>query len=271
MNLASIITLLGGLAFFLFGMSLMGDSLKKVAGGKLETTLGRLTSTPLKGVLLGAFVTAVIQSSSATTVMVVGFVNSGLMTLRQAINRLVFEGLLIRKKGYGTTVAPQNVMSNARNWMSFSQEMHAQGMVVQNFELHISRKHPSQEAAAFLNAPEGTKLLCLERLRGRPGLPFVYFISYFNPAIPMTGEEDMAMPLYENLQKNYGIVVKTSREQIYARAASPDLADKLDISEGAPILVRKRFVLDVNDKPVEYNIGYYRADSFTYSIEFTND
>ena len=79
------------------------------------------------------------------------------------------------------------------------------------------------------------------------------------------------MPLYENLQKNSGIVVKTSREQIYARAASPDLADKLDISEGAPILVRKRFVLDVNDKPVEYNIGYYRADSFTYSIEFTND
>ena len=85
MNLASIITLLGGLAFFLFGMSLMGDSLKKVAGGKLETTLGRLTSTPLKGVLLGAFVTAVIQSSSATTVMVVGFVNSGIMQLPQAI------------------------------------------------------------------------------------------------------------------------------------------------------------------------------------------
>ena len=60
-------------------------------------------------------------------------------TLRQAINRLVFEGLLIRKKGYGTTVAPQNVMSNARNWMSFSQEMHAQGMVVQNFELRPPR------------------------------------------------------------------------------------------------------------------------------------
>ena len=85
MNVASIITLLGGLAFFLFGMSLMGDALKKVAGGKLETTLGRLTSTPLKGVLLGAFVTAVIQSSSATTVMVVGFVNSGIMQLPQAI------------------------------------------------------------------------------------------------------------------------------------------------------------------------------------------
>ena len=176
----------------------------------------------------------------------------------------------IRKKGYGTTVAPQNVMSNARNWMSFSQEMHAQGMVVQNFELHISRKTPPAEASEFLNAPEGARLLCLERLRGRPNLPFVYFISYFNPAIPMTGEEDMALPLYENLRKNYGIVVKTSREMVYARSANAELAEKLDINEGEPILVRKRFVLDVNDTPVEYNIGYYRADSFTYSIEFIN-
>lgn len=192
-------------------------------------------------------------------------------TLRQAINRLVFEGLLVRKKGYGTTVAPQNVMSNARNWMSFSQEMHALGMVVQNFELHISRKSPPKEAAEFLDAPDGEKLLCLERLRGRPGLPFVYFISYFNPAIPMTGEEDMSTPLYENLNRNYGILVKTSRERIYARSASPELAEKLDIAPGDPILVRKRFVLDIHERPVEYNIGYYRADSFTYTIEFTNE
>lgn len=191
-------------------------------------------------------------------------------TLRQAINKLVFEGLLIRKKGYGTTVAPQNVMSNARNWMSFSQEMHAQGMVVQNFELHVSRKAAPTEAAEFLGAAEGEKLLCLERLRGRPGLPFVYFISYFNPAIPMTGEEDMTVPLYENLRKNYGIVVKTSREMICARSANAELAGKLDIKEGDPMLVRKRFVLDAEDKPVEYNVGYYRADSFTYSIEFIN-
>lgn len=85
MNAAAVVTLLGGLAFFLFGMSLMGDALKKVAGGRLETTLGRLTASPLRGVLLGTLVTAVIQSSSATTVMTVGFVNSGVMTLARAI------------------------------------------------------------------------------------------------------------------------------------------------------------------------------------------
>ena len=80
-----VLTLLSGVALFLFGMSLMGDGLKKVAGNKLEVILYKLTSNPIKGILLGAGVTAVIQSSSATTVMVVGFVNSGMMKVAQAI------------------------------------------------------------------------------------------------------------------------------------------------------------------------------------------
>ena len=85
MDIANTIALLGGLAFFLFGMTLLGDGLKRVAGKKLEIILGKLTSTTFRGVLLGTLVTALIQSSSATTVMVVGFVNSGLMKLTNAI------------------------------------------------------------------------------------------------------------------------------------------------------------------------------------------
>lgn len=85
MAIANTIALLGGLAFFLFGMSLLGEGLKRVAGSKLEVILAKLTSTTFKGVLLGTLVTAVIQSSSATTVMVVGFVNSGIMKLANAI------------------------------------------------------------------------------------------------------------------------------------------------------------------------------------------
>jgi phosphate:Na+ symporter len=85
MEVSNLISLLSGVALFLFGMSLMGDGLKMVAGNKLEMLLYRLTNTPLKGVLLGTGVTAVIQSSSATSVMVVGFVNSGMIKLRQAI------------------------------------------------------------------------------------------------------------------------------------------------------------------------------------------
>lgn len=86
MGIANVLALLGGVALFLFGMSLMGDGLKKVAGNKLELVLWKLTGTPIKGILLGTVVTAVVQSSSATSAMVVGFVNSAMMTVAQAIS-----------------------------------------------------------------------------------------------------------------------------------------------------------------------------------------
>ncbi|MDD5948688.1 MAG: Na/Pi cotransporter family protein [Lachnospiraceae bacterium] len=97
MDFFSVLTMFGGLALFLYGMNLMGDGLAKVSGGKLEGILARLTSSPIKAVILGAGVTAVIQSSSATTVMVVGFVNSGIMTLHQAVG-------IIMGANVGTTV-----------------------------------------------------------------------------------------------------------------------------------------------------------------------
>ena len=97
MDLFDVLTLLGGLSLFLFGMNLMGASLEKRAGSSLKILLGKLTSRKILGFLTGMGVTAVIQSSSATTVMVVGFVNSGLMTLRQAIN-------VIMGANVGTTV-----------------------------------------------------------------------------------------------------------------------------------------------------------------------
>lgn len=91
------LNMFGGLAFFLYGMSVMGEGLEKQSGGSLTTLLGKMTSNPVKGVALGAAVTAVIQSSSATTVMVVGFVNSGIMQLRQALS-------IIMGANVGTTI-----------------------------------------------------------------------------------------------------------------------------------------------------------------------
>ena len=95
-----VLTLLSGVALFLYGMSLMGDGLKRVAGNQLELVLYKLTNTPIKGVLLGTIVTAIIQSSSATTVMVVGFVNSGMMKVAQAIG-------IIMGANIGTTITGQ--------------------------------------------------------------------------------------------------------------------------------------------------------------------
>ncbi len=97
MDLFDILALIGGLALFLFGMQLMGDALEKKAGGQLKAILSTMTSSKLRGFLLGLGVTAIIQSSSATTVMVVGFVNSGIMSLHQAIS-------IIMGANIGTTV-----------------------------------------------------------------------------------------------------------------------------------------------------------------------
>ncbi len=114
MGVSNGITLLGGVALFLFGMSLMGEGLKRVAGSRMELVLYRLAGTPLKGVLLGAGVTAVIQSSSATSVMVVGFVNSGMMKLEQAIS--VIHGALIGTSVTGWLIALGSLQGHG--WVS---------------------------------------------------------------------------------------------------------------------------------------------------------
>ena len=97
MNIFDILKMLGGLCLFMFGMNFMGESLERRAGGSLKNLLGKLTDSRIKGFLTGMGITAVIQSSSATTVMVVGFVNAGIMKLSQAVG-------VIMGANVGTTV-----------------------------------------------------------------------------------------------------------------------------------------------------------------------
>ena len=103
-----IMKLMGGLGLFIYGMKLMGDGLENAAGDGLKKILEKVTSNPIKAVLVGAIVTAVIQSSSATTVMVVGFVNAGIMSLSQAIG-------IIMGANIGTTVTAQLVSFKLEN------------------------------------------------------------------------------------------------------------------------------------------------------------
>lgn len=143
MSVANIISLLGGVALFLFGMSLMGDGLKRVAGSKMELVLYRLAGTPFKGVLLGTGVTAVIQSSSATSVMVVGFVNSGMMKLNQAIS--VIHGALIGTSVTGWIIALSSLQGGG--WVSLlststlSALVAVVGIVLRMFSKRQVRRH----------------------------------------------------------------------------------------------------------------------------------
>ena len=145
MGIAEVLSLLGGVALFLFGMSLMGDSLKMVAGSKLEVVLYRLSGTQLKGILLGTGVTAVIQSSSATSVMVVGFVNSEMMKVRQAIG--IIMGAIIGTSISGLIICLSDIGGSTSGWMELLSSATLPsvvaliGIILYMFSGDMSRRH----------------------------------------------------------------------------------------------------------------------------------
>jgi GntR family transcriptional regulator len=188
-------------------------------------------------------------------------------TVRHATNKLVYEGLLVRKKGVGTRAADNPVTTRLDNWHSFTQEMSDKGLPLVNYNIKVEWVEAGKFIGGFFGIAENKKVLKMERLRGMDKGPIVYFLSYFHPRVGLTGKEDFSCPLYKMLEEEYSTVVSISKEEISARLADEELAKKLKIKTGAPILKRKRFVSDPGGRPVEYNVGYYNAEYFTYSIE----
>ena len=147
------------------------------------------------------------------------------------------------------------------------QNHHTQYIPFENLDIEATFIKSDEVLAATLNIKKNKEVLVLKRLRGDKDGPFVYFISYFHPRIGLTGNEDFNMPLYEMLESKFATRPSISKEEIQAISANGDIADKLIISEGDPILFRKRLVCDPGDRIIEYNLCYYRSDKFTYTID----
>lgn len=187
MDLFHVLTMFGGLSLFLFGMSLMGQSLERRAGGKLRSLLGKMTTGKLAGLLTGLVVTAVIQSSSATTVMVVGFVNSGLMTLRQAIN-------VIMGANVGTTVTAWilslagidsgNMLVRLLKPSSFVPVLATIGIVLYMFAKNSKKKDTGMILLGFATLMFGMETMsgAVSGLRDVPGFTHL-FILFQNPIL----------------------------------------------------------------------------------------
>ncbi|HEX2534263.1 MAG TPA: GntR family transcriptional regulator [Chitinophagaceae bacterium] len=188
-------------------------------------------------------------------------------TVRQATNKLVYEQLLVRKKGVGTKVAKNNITTKLNKWTSFTHEMDEKGMVFKNYSIKVSMVVPDKEIQQLFHIRDGVKVLRMERLKGPESGPVVYFISYFHPRTELTADDDFSKPLYETLERDHHIVATVSKEGISAILADARLSKLLEVKPGDPILFRKRVVCDAGDRPIEYNMGYYRADRFTYTID----
>lgn len=189
MGISNVLELLGGVALFLFGMALMGDSLKKVAGNKLELILFRLSSTPLKGILLGTGVTAVIQSSSATSVMVVGFVNSGMMKVHQAIG--IVMGAIIGTSITGWIICLSDIGgSGASGWVellstdTLTAVIAVIGIVLRMFSSDTSKKHVGEIMLGFAVLMFGMKAMSGSVYGLRSSETFIEMLTTFsNPLL----------------------------------------------------------------------------------------
>lgn len=188
MGISNVLELLGGVALFLFGMALMGDSLKKVAGNKLELILFRLSSTPLKGILLGTGVTAVIQSSSATSVMVVGFVNSGMMKVRQAIG--VVMGAIIGTSITGWIICLSNIGGGSSGWLellstdTLTAVIAVIGIIFRMFCTDPTKKHAGEIMLGFAVLMFGMKAMSSAVYELRSSETFINMLTTFsNPLL----------------------------------------------------------------------------------------
>ena len=192
-------------------------------------------------------------------------------TVRQAVNTLVQERLIERKKGVGTKVVNKKITTRLDNWISFTKEMRKQGIEVVNYMVNISFDIAPDEVYEALSISKPKKIWKLEKIRGSKKAKYLYSVSYFHPRVGITGEEDFTIPLYELLQTSRDTIVATSKERISAIKADKTLVSILDITSDVPILKRERLVCDPGDRPVEFNIVYYHTDYFTYDIEIKRE
>ncbi|MEO6453421.1 MAG: GntR family transcriptional regulator [Ginsengibacter sp.] len=188
-------------------------------------------------------------------------------TIRQATNKLQHEGLITRRKGVGTKVADKKTLTTGLDhWYSFTEEMREKGIHVTNFEVKIEWVISDKKLMNFFNITKKTKVLKLSKLKGTAGDTIVYFESYFHPRIGVNEKDEFDIPLYRMLERKYGVVVIRSSENIRAMLAG-GIGKKLKIAASQPVLFRERFVYATGDRPIEYNLGYYRSDKFIYSID----
>lgn len=188
-------------------------------------------------------------------------------TVRSGISKLVFEGLLERKAGVGTRASTRNLESGITAWRSFTREMAAKGIKVENYRLEFHQVKATPEMAQALNVEPGTLLWCISRVRGWNGKPVLHTSSCFHPRVGLNGKEDPTLPIYEMIEKETGTRPQNAREEFLAVNASPQLAKLLHVSKAAPLLLRRHTVFDQGSRPFEFAEVHYVSSRFTLSLD----
>jgi GntR family transcriptional regulator len=188
-------------------------------------------------------------------------------TVRAALTKLVYKGLLHRKAGVGTRVLPVRPESSIGAWRSFSQEMARRNIVVECFRLELRRFPAPARVALDLQIPPETEILRLDRVRGWDGQPVLHSRSWFHPRIQLSESSDFSRPLYQLIQEETGAVACAAREQFTAVKANESLARRLKVRGGEPLLLRSHTVFDSGNRPMEFAEVHYVSSRFTLTLE----
>jgi GntR family transcriptional regulator len=228
---------------------------------QVEDRLRRLTALP-------AFQGGALLPDELTLARRLG-VSRG--TARAALLRLVQEGLLERRAGVGTRVAPPRPASGIGAWRSLSREMAAQGIRVENFRTAARFASAGLAAARALRLEPGARVLRLDRVRGWNGTPVLISRSWLHPRLGLTGREDFASPLYTLIAARSGAVAETAREDFAGAVAGAAVARLLAVRPGAPLLLRRHTVYDRGGRPIEYAEVSYVSARFTLTLDLRRE
>lgn len=187
-------------------------------------------------------------------------------TVREAIKRLVFEGLVERRRGIGTRATPILAKAAVVAWPSFTREIRARGARVQEFHCRSELVEVTEQGARALQIDPGTRVRLIEGTWGADDEPVVWGRSWFHPRLGDLAGLDLSAPRYEALASATQVTAARSDEKVSATLADQEMAGRLRIEPGAVLLVRERVVRDAGSQPIEYAVNHYRADRFSYNI-----
>lgn len=193
------------------------------------------------------------------------------MTVRQATTSLVNDGVLVRKRGMGTFVAPPKMEQGLLQLTGFTEDMKQRGMVPSTRFLSVKKIRASESAAQKFSIVKGDQVIVLERLRLADGEPMAYEVSHLPwqrfPGLDAHITSGQALSLYEILKTKYGAEIFKARQSIEATLATAREAELLNINKGTPLLLLERFTLDKPGNVIEVVKSLYRADRYKFHVE----
>lgn len=189
-------------------------------------------------------------------------------TVRAGISKLVFEGLLERKAGVGTRVCNHRAESAIRAWRSFTREMAAKGITVENFDIDYRQVEATDPVKHGLQLNGQTRVWRLSRLRGWSGKPVLHSASWFHPRLSLKGEETFDnKPLYEVIEEATGVRPHNAFEKFLAVSADARMARMLKVAPRTPLLLRQHTVFDAGRRPIEFAEVCYVSSRFPLTFD----